>query len=386
MSMLENIVIYNPNENFGGAEVAFLNFIEILSKESNYTFQVVIHPKSRFEETLLKLNNPNTEIIYKQDYEYKENNDSLFLFNGQTLRWFEDTFQLRPKNIRIWLMHPDELGAYCVKGFYKIKIHFGEKIASIYFSFFSLFHKNQIGFISKIIHDDHLAYMDGSVRHNSMLILQKLDIFTEKNYKYLPVYSQNKSTFKVRENAPQQVKNIYYFGRVEDFKTLALCGLIDDIAAFDKNLNLHIIGSGSDMDHINAYASKLGVSLHIHGFLHRDVASALIHKEADLCFAMGIAALDCSVAQVPVVVLNPSYSKPPKERYNFLYEETEFGVGDFLTQSMRPSKKEKLKDFNEILNIVNADWVSQASQSYKHSDQVNNQDNFLDGIQTLLWK
>lgn len=54
MSMLKNIVIYNPNENFGGAEVAFLNFIEVLSKESKYTFQVVIHPKSRFEESLFK--------------------------------------------------------------------------------------------------------------------------------------------------------------------------------------------------------------------------------------------------------------------------------------------------------------------------------------------
>lgn len=283
-------------------------------------------------------------------------------------------------------MHPDELGAYCVKGFYKIKINFGEKLANIYFSLFALLHKNQIGFISKIINDDHLAYMDGSVRHNSMLILKKLGISKEKNYKYLPVYSQNTSTFKVRENTPQQVKNIFYFGRVEDFKTLAVCGLIDDIAAFDKNLNLHIIGSGADMDHVSAYASKMGISLRIHGFLHRDVASALIHQESDLCFAMGIAALDCSVAQVPVVVLNPSYSKPPQDRYNFLYEETEFGVGDFLTQSMRANKKEKLKNFNEILSIVNADWVSQASQSSQHSDQVNNKNNFLNGIKVLLWK
>lgn len=338
-------IIYNNNLNFGGAEVCFIDICKVL-RESGCDVVVMCEKNNeRFISKLKKIN--GVEIFDFLNYSCKYN-DYFHIFNGQTLRDFENKYESKELRKLVWIMHPDELGAYICKGYYKIKERFGVFFARLFFYGTFLFNRRSIKRVKNMFERGEIVFMDGATYWTSMQFINR-GIFDMKNANIIPVISDfgGKVFFENIDFKNKKIKNIFYFGRVEDFKFNAIMGLLNDLS-LQKELSLHIIGDGKDLKKIENYAKKNSLDVNFYGFMDRLDAIKLMHEKADLVFAMGIAALDCVSSGIPVAILNPFTKINTSKKYNFLFEESYYGVGDFLDDEFSRKNKIYLKSFVEI--------------------------------------
>lgn len=360
---MKRIVIFNINENYGGAETSFLNLMTAAENLEVGKIVVVARSGSKFYEAAGNVS--NVELVEVGCFNPIEYDKYLFIFNGQMLRLFEVRYGFLPYDLRLWLMHPDEFHAYYAKGYYRIKQVFGSKFASVYFYLNSLIKKkNENEKIEKIVQSGVVFLMDGACSYQYNKALKVLG-FNSKllPFNYLPVTTGIDAKFIVKNRSISEVKSVFYFGRVEDFKTKAVFRLIEDIASSSIE-QLHIIGAGKDLSRVKKFASVKGVDLICHGFLEQRVALELLNEKADMAFAMGISALLCAQASIPVVILNPCIKSGVERTLNFLYEEVEWGVGDMLDNDIRVEKSQVLRNFGEVVVNTNSDWSGVSEKTY----------------------
>lgn len=363
--------IYNSNLYFGGAEVCFLNLCRSLCDSNKEVFVICDLRNERFLENIKNIRGLN--LLSIDDFvPSMDLNNALYIFNGQTLRDFEKRFGFLNLKKYIWVMHPDELIAYSCKGYYKVKEIFGPKISKFYFRTLFLFNYLKIKRIRNMIDKGEVLFMDGSTYWASMRFLEKgrIDI---KNENILPVPSNiNPSVFNnLKLVDRKKISNIFYFGRVEDFKVNSILGLMDDMVE-KKGMVLNIIGDGKCLNEVNLYAKRIGLRVNFYGFMDRVSAIKIINERADLVFAMGISALDSTYSKIPVVILNPYSGKNKFKKYNFLVDEVFSGVGEFIDSCVMNEKIKILKDFDEILLDVENNYKSFSENGFHHMMENHN--------------
>jgi hypothetical protein len=258
-------------------------------------------------------------------------------------------------------MHPDEPAAFAAPGYFKIKNIYGDSISRFYFRLFIFFKPMRYKKIKSLVKNFNIFVMDGAVLH-SLIDNFKLNKEEASHIKFLPVTT---GINRIIENkaAPKSIINYIYFGRVEDFKTKPLLKLIRDLSS-EKDAKLHIIGDGDDLYLVKKYAASLNLNLKCYGFLDSEIALDLINKTGDIAFSMGISALLCAQARIPVVIMNPYVGNTYPKNYNFIYDEKEYGVGDILNKKLRPVKKSVLKNFKQIKIDCLLNWEDSAHKSY----------------------
>lgn len=102
-----------------------------------------------------------------------------------------------------------------------------------------------------------------------------------------------------------------WIGRLEDFKTnslLSFCSSLENLAKSDNlSFHLNIVGTGSDLDHIQSAVENHLTSTTFHGSLSLPEISDLLHQ-THIGFGMGLSLLEFASRGIPCFIADFSYS------------------------------------------------------------------------------
>lgn len=245
--------------------------------------------------------------------------------------------------------------------------------------FFRSIYNKRRDFIAKAVVNKSFFIMDGECcdtisEHYSLDFTKNVDVF-------LPVpimLVHNKNV--INEVEIGTVINIFWYGRLCDFKFYGLMMLIDELKECDLLFKLHIIGDGDKSETVLKKCVETNIPFVHYGTLNNSDAIQLIATTAQCVFAMGTSALECASLGIPTILAPVSYSPiERKVKYEWLYETKKYTLGRFI------KKEDYVGDvgFDVIINKMLHDYknISTASKDY-----VNNNHNLSLIAQQLLEK
>lgn len=343
LGLKKNIVIYNPNNNFGGAEVLFCR---VLSSKifCNHNLIIICAANSRFKKYCME-NNLNT---VEYDYLSLIEKSDVIICTGQYFRKIcRLDVNLCNKKIVICLLHPYEFPSIFQPGYFRFKnskysfINNAAEYLPIRKGWFDrLIKKSSIYFLcmDESIKRESISYSEIYLKDRLVKTLISINPI-------LPMPSSN--IFGKQKNKIYELNKFAYFGRIEDFKTNVVIKLIRDISKYDQNSVLHIIGDGADLSNVINYAKDHHLQLICHGFMENQAARNLIFEEISFCCAMGIAALDSASTGTATIIANP-FDNKIEQNYNWIFNQCGYSLGCYITK-----RNEKFySNFNSIMNSV----------------------------------
>lgn len=222
--------------------------------------------------------------------------------------------------------------------------------------------KKTLLFLQDLVRHDALAFMDEANRQTSEYALS----YSPIPNRFLPVLVNERNEAKARELLHPDTMTIAWVGRVADFKIHSLYRVIEDLTAINTKLKFKmlIVGDGRFLPELKSFCSKIN---QIEFEFIPSVPSAeipqFLNSRVDLLCAMGTAALEGGLSQVPTILLDFSYKHIPSGyQYRFLHQTDFFNLGSPIG-SQHLGDKSNLK---QLLDLVVENKTNIANQCYNY--------------------
>lgn len=350
--MLQKIVLFLPKkDNAGGAQFLFLRIAQFLASHPNISISIV---------------------DYSDGFIFKNANDFVFekriIENDKKIKIYKDeilfTSVVSVKEIECFLEMDDnarlllwELGPFSFIEFMTlISLYRQLGIEKAYKTSMLIEYKRKKKikqFLEKAVSLNSIVFMCGkNAFFNKYFFDVSFDAFFVPiaiSEKRLPFYPENQSL--------QNKISICWMSRLVPIKTRPLYYLIDDIAGFIAkkdaiNIELLIVGLGSDSDKIKEYCLQKNVPCIMEGRIDGEKLDDFILKNVDLAFSMGTSSLEFAKNKIPSVltiggsVFKKDYAS--EKKYRWLFDTVDYN----LSSEPFISGEKNLKNFNEIIDEI----------------------------------
>lgn len=354
---MASLAVFNPNPNFGGAEILFKKLIPFWLR-SYVEIQVYCIEGSRFESEL-KLFSGNLKFVYDLDGIVAAEN---IICTGQFFRFLQRYGEsICGSKILVWILHPDEFPSVFKPGFFRLKNSF--------FSFLGLHNylPIKLAWVSRLVESNKLGFMfmDGRIRAASLRFARDNQLerigFGVDQLNYISPMPATSVWFPNEKYDRQAITSLGYFGRIEDFKTKVVLKLIDDISHYSPFVDFHLIGDGACSGQVLKYAKSKKVNCIFYGFVANDLAKRIIADKVDVCYAMGIAALDSASTMTPTVVCNP-FTQGVKANYCWVFSLQDYSLGDYVDKN----NEQCMMDFESTIVSSSEEYFLLSKKSYDY--------------------
>ncbi|MFH6896548.1 hypothetical protein ACHCAL_21165 [Providencia huaxiensis] len=369
------LVIFHPTSYFGGASVLF-------SRIYNYAIEnnvdiIYIDDDNGYT----KSRNVNKKQIYSIDQNLNNliSEDDVIICTTTQIKMLKRYLSDLTENPRVmlWVVHPYEASLHFFRGNRRVlKLPFKYATSKILINSQHKKRKEIIKFINQYV-GNSLFFMDAPCINATNYFLDtklvaNLDNIIPIPYQHI-TFTRNEKKHIKKDNSI----NLSYFGRVEHFKTGPLISLLNELSKI-KDVNriiFHIIGDGQDLSRIISKFSKKMTIISL-GLMENEDAKAYMKENIDILFAMGTAAIDGASLGIPTVLLNASNSAR-KQRYDWLYKEQGFSLGDY---SDAPWFCSPIKNLRHIIDEFNANSEELSIKSFIHVDKKHSIQNVVKHI------
>ena len=351
-----NITFFYPSIELGGAELLFARMAIFLSTKGHEITVIDSNKKIMFNlcegYNLLRKTIDSDERILVE-------NTHLVVFANNTFNLNDYLDIAQNVSFLFWNVHPLNviLIPPLISGF--LLKNEGVRLKWFNSFFFWVIYKKRREFIKKAIEKRAFFIMDGECcnaisNHYSLALDKNENVF-------LPVpitLANNKTT--ISEINKNTIINIFWYGRLCDFKYHALLRLVDELSECNFSFKLHIIGDGDKSDLVINKCTESNIDFKHYGTLENSVALQLIANTAQCVFAMGTSALECASLGIPTILAPVSYTPIKRKiKYEWLYETKQYTLGRFI------QKEDYFGDvgFETILNKMLHDYQNIASAS-----------------------
>lgn len=360
---MKTVAFYFPYYEVSGVPVLFSNLADYFSK--NYQFKIsIIDFEDGYMSNSLSENNKIEKIIF-------ETSKPLLIDVDIVIMQSILPFAMRPEinfsnNTRImfWNLHPDNL----IPNLFPFAI-VRKYYPNIYRNILSIFWNKKLKlmkeFVNNAIRLNSLLFMDSANSNNTNFFLS-----TEINNSFfLPITCSNGVKKEDRINKDLAELNFSWIGRICDFKIHILNYLILNLSEAAKKLelkvNLHIIGSGSEMDKIN-YKNFLHqfFKVELLGKIDKEKLDFYLNSNIDINASMGTSVLESAKLGIPSIVLDYAFY-PINFNYKFrwLHDTKYYDLAHLIKKSDDISKSYEITDMiNEFIN--NRKKLSERSYNY----------------------
>lgn len=357
------IYIYNPSLKTGGTNNLLGNLAILLSNNSKYTVCYIDYLDSPVASIIKKQTTRVNYVLYKT---------KIQLDNGILIATLLDVKNLQKdfilsENVRLvfWSTHPDD-GLKILPSFniwLRMSDTFSKTIAKILHPFF----KERIKkFINTGSINNGIVWMD-DVNYNKNKSFYNLS--SEK--KYWPIFTSFPDIKLSALNVDKENVKIVILGRLTDFKTYPLFGLLDQISEYQKynkfNISISFIGDGPLKGVIEKWLIEKGIK--VFNFMgHVDLSELDSHLISyNLLIGMGMSVLEGAKLKIPSLIMDASYEVLHKEKskLHWLYSVEPYHVGKIVTNKDRNIEG---RTFSEIMNeILNNNEIAYfGNKSYLH--------------------
>lgn len=362
-----NITFFYPSVELGGAELLFARMAIFLSTKGHEITIIDSNKKVIF----------NLCDGYNLQRKFVDFNERVLVENTNLVVFANNTFNLvdyldiaQDVKISFWNVHPYNvvlipplISGFLLKGR-------GERLRWFNSFFFMSIYKNRRAFIKKAINKKSFYIMDGE-SHTAISKHYNLSVHTNESL-FLPVpidiVNNNRMIVDIKTNA---VINIFWYGRLCDFKVYGVLRLIDDLKESKLLFKLHIIGDGDKADLVINRCTESKIAFKHYGVLENTAAIQLIASTAQCVFAMGTSALECASLGIPTILAPVSYTPIERKiKYEWLYETKQYTLGRFI------QNRDYLGDvgFESIIKKMLYDYkyIAHASKEYvKSNHEIN---------------
>ncbi len=175
--------------------------------------------------------------------------------------------------------------------------------------------------------------------------------------------------------------NLFWYGRICDFKVHGLVALVRGVSNYPGQVNLHVIGDGDHRWLFDKACKEYEVSCCFHGALPNARARELIADKADVVVAMGTAALEAAQLDIPTILAPASYKPlPEKYRFEWLYNSRNFDIGSFDTDTPSASGL----DVAQIIDQIRLEKKHHAQLCRAHVEQFHAMSAVVDKLESAL--
>jgi glycosyltransferase involved in cell wall biosynthesis len=356
-----NITFFYPSIELGGAELLFARMAIYLSKENHLITVIDSEKKIIFDlckdhNILRKTVGVNERVKVDKTYLVAFANNAFNLNN-----YLELTSDVK---ILFWNVHP--LNVIISPSFIPRFILNGnsnllKKLNSI---LFRSIYNNRRSFIDKALRKKSFLIMDGECC-SAISNHYSLPIDTTKNvFLPVPINISSCERWEIKKVDINGPVNIFWYGRLCDFKIHSLVKVINEIKTSNIAFKLHIIGDGDKANVVIKKCLESKVDFNFYGRMNNSDALKLIASKAQCVFAMGTSALECASLGLPTILAPVSYKPIEKSvRYEWLYETKQYTLGRFIREEDRSGNvgleciiKKMLADYEKI-SIASKQYV-----------------------------
>lgn len=349
-----NITFFYPSIELGGAELLFARMAIFLSTKG---YEVtVIDSNKKVIFNLCEGSDLQRKIVDLNERVWVENTH-LVVFASNTFNLSDYLDIALDVKISFWNVHPFNIillpplitSFLLAKGGRRLRLFNSIVFRSVY--------KKRREFIKMAVNNKSFFIMDGECcaaisNHYSLVLDKNEDVF-------LPVpitLTNHKNT--VGEINKNTIINIFWYGRLCDFKYHGLLRLVDELSECNFAFKLHIIGGGDKTDLVIKKCSESNISFKYYGTLKNPDAIQLIASTAQCVFAMGTSALECASLGIPTILAPVSYTPIERKiKYEWLYETKQYTLGRFMQNEdylgdvgLEPIINQMLYDYKNIAN------------------------------------
>lgn len=205
-------------------------------------------------------------------------------------------------------------------------------------------------FIREALSKKSLIFMDGvNVKMTNKFLSMS---FSVNDFLQVP----SKVVFSESKRSLEEVIQITWVGRLCDFKIWILHHTIQRLDNICKirawKINVNVIGSGTFEHVIRSYrASSSSLTINYLGELNMNQLEDFLVRDTDIFIGMGTAALEAASLKIPTILCGYSYEAVDNDYiYNWLYESTDYSLGDHIDKSNTENNNKSLeKRIEEVL-------------------------------------
>lgn len=226
--------------------------------------------------------------------------------------------------------------------------------------------KRDIGMLSE---HGVILYMDSN---NYLSVRSAIGHKFEPVYLPMPVAMGEKNNLQGAGWKERNEINIGWLGRVSEDKEHTIINIAEQIKLMSSENDLvfhfHLIGKGASDDMLCEYLENSGIRYTLAGTLAGEELNRYI-QSIDLGMAMGASSLEFAIRRIPVLLLDHSNSKYPRNiKYNWLFETEGYSLGSDIKH-----KYHRKHSFSEIIGLYLCDREKIARKCYeyaKHSHDI----------------
>lgn len=354
------VSFYYPTAKIGGAQLLFSRIAEHLQKRG-FSIRIYEHTES-FISNFLKRKNICFEIVNAENNgKFSAGDSEIFLLSLSFIKLIFRDFRFdNDTRFVFWDLHTNCLiDQTAFSGLYK-KIS-NNKIRSRLIKLLDFKTREKLNSLVEIGTQKYGILFMCNYNHQF-----NRDSFEFKNEVHLLPIAVEIDTFQNTLTEPDtSYVRIGWISRLERDKNKILTLLIDDIAKSKVNIELTIIGNGSDEKYIKDYVLNSGLSrVTFAGKIETQNLSHFLSKNIDIGFSMGTSALEFALMKIPTVLVPATtefkYFLSQDKRYEWL---PTIGGYDVCTYKVADNS---YKTFNSILNyyVINRQSLKEESYSY----------------------
>lgn len=354
---MNRYLLFYPSVEIGGAEILLARLADALVDRGNEV--TVMDSENKIIIDLLKDKRVRTLIVCPRE-KIEVCADYVVIFASHLIsapRFFNASAKSK---LLVWNIHP-------LNNIFLPPV-FGERIFNVGLGFLRKVNKLffcsedtvRINTLKAFFHSDAFVCMDGETA-------KTLNNYYGLNFSYdyipvpVPIFDNNLHT--LHELDKSGVINLFWYGRLCDFKSHGLIYLIKKLSEFKFKIRLGVIGDGDFRETVEKVAKSSAVQVCFFGSLPNQEALSLLQREADVVFAMGTSALEAAAIGIPTVLAPVSYGKIIHNlKFDWLYNTKNFTLGRLVGVG----EYEEGLSVNEIIYnaIINRDFFGKSCRQY----------------------
>lgn len=327
------LVFFIPGKKIGGTNTLFEALIkEILKIEENINIAIVDYKDGYIAQSVKDINRNISVLDWSNKVNIRDN-DILILDFLSAKNLIYKNINISPKaKLFLWVTHPHDIFKWLPTFNFTLKKSSLLKKIHIKLLHYN-YAKRLTGFINEANKCNSINFMDSfCLEEYQSLFKIKLE-----NPSILPVFirenKEDENSLGLKSIVKDNFINMFWLGRVADFKTQTILNIIYDLNSFNKKANtvkirLHLIGDGKDLDFIKNETSKIKkIDVRFYGSLPILEVRKLLANNNGIMIGHGISILEGARSKYPCIIADGMYLKSKKLLYRMLIDEEPYSVG-----------------------------------------------------------
>ena len=317
-----------------------------------------------------------------------DHQDSVIIMNpGSVFPLLECEIQANLQVV-MWQVHPYEILFYLIPGGGFLIEKVGVKVTKNILRFLRL-SRSVARFLDITHKKGGLVFMDAMNKEANEYLFGRP--VKQPNYLPIPADGAESESCYSRSEKDYSSLELFYLGRIEEFKTATLEKLILDSYCFSKknktvHLSLSVIGDGKDLEKTKKMTTDLLHDNFTVKFLGKKTVPESVNalKKCHILFAMGTAALEGAKISVPVVITDLSYKKIGSDyKYRWLYKTQDYNLAGIYRV---PFYKQEGGTLSNIIEEYYKDKEKKSTSSYNYFKENHDINKVIDRVEGVILK